>query len=726
MSSIIPKISVGLGSGKREKHNLSFDNSTTANIGTVQPTMCREMAPNTSYKVKVSSLVRLASMPTPTFGRMSLRHYHRFIPLEDIWQPFNAMISGQHYHDDSDAWIPTKVPVFRLPQLYRRIVHYSDICIAPGTDVSNPYTITTTNVDWEGNVYTFGEGGTYADEAAAIAAAQAADVARIATAYNAIKNRNSFDGAVTSTMWFDSDEAGSTAPEDRGVLNCGDCWVQMKAGSTPTLGTNIYPYAAGNTTITPEGADLITYVNGYYVLLKFKAPVKRLRTIFIGLGYPFSLYDEEEHSALKLFAYYKAWFDTFSPIRERAFVDTSCYKVLKACGANNGQNIFSITESTEFMNDLMFDAYYYLPMDYFSMAVTRPGNNSEDNDVVLTTGYNTNLQGTGTVAEQATVQSQGEYTPGSGIPVITGSNLTPTSARLANMLLTWSSKNTVIGRSIRDYLKVHFGITEVAGIDAGGVTHIGQSRVNIYVSDVMSTAESEQGYLGEYAGRGIGKGESETFDFTAKKFGYWITLTAIVPESGYYQGYLRENRHLTRFDFFNPEFDAKGYQVLERGELMDDYNCDGPEFKPTSDFARTYAFGFVPRYSEYKTGRNVVNGDISLAGLYHSMAPYTLDRRISAGAIRPTDLDLVTGKVRKVITAPSFIPTVVHDAFRRIDPSDHLGQYNRIFNYGGNDLDHFIIHNVFDVVAYAPMKSLSESFDTLLGDDDKTTDITHS
>ena len=131
MASIVPKIRVGLAASKREKHNLSFDCSTTANIGSVQPTMCREMIPNSKFKVKVSSLVRLASMPLPTFGRMSLRHYHAFVPYVDLWQPFDAMMSGQHYKGYSSAtFIPNKVPYFTMADVLPMIVSFSDISIS--------------------------------------------------------------------------------------------------------------------------------------------------------------------------------------------------------------------------------------------------------------------------------------------------------------------------------------------------------------------------------------------------------------------------------------------------------------------------------------------------------------------------------------------------------------------------------------------------------------------
>lgn len=748
MASIVPKIKIGLAAGKREKHNLSFDCSTTSNIGSVQPTMCREMAPNSKYKVKVSSLVRLASMPLPTFGRMSLRHYHTFVPYVDLYQPFDALMSGQHYKGaNSTTFIPNKVPYFTMADILDFIVSYSDISIAPVNALNKPYFITSTNVSYDGTVFAYGEGEEYDYHTFEDAwhAAVAHDLEIIGPVWDSVRLGTSiFDGAGTSALFAlrQVSEPVNYYNDGFGVLNFGNFIAYMrgsmdssklKMAYNASTDATIFAVQGGNSVISPQGADLITQIGSYYLLFKFRPFLKRLRTIFIGLGYQFSPYNTEEMSALKLLAYYKAWFNLFCPVREKSFVDTDCYWIIKRASELNGPNIRAGLGDTSkfrsFITSLAKECYYYLPMDYFSMSVTVPQGSNQDTDFVLNSGSMLRANNA-TTMENSIDNVQVLRTPGNDHPAVglesqTGA-ISPLTMKLAFQMLKWANKNTVIGRSIRQYLKVHFGVDDVNPIDDGGVYRIGSSRTNIQISDVMSTAENEQGYLGEYAGKGIGYGDSEKFDFTADKFGVWLTLTAVVPESGYYQGYLKENRHLNRYQFFNPEFDALGYQVLERGEVMDDYNCDSTAWRPRQNYKRTDAFGLVPRYSEYKVGRNIVNGDLSLVGLYNSMAPYTLDRRIAGGAYNSFGTGaLATGLYLQVVK-PAFVPTVVYDAFRRIDPTDHLGQYNRIFNYGGNDLDHFIIHNIFDVQAYMPMKSLTDSFDTVDGDDDGTIKTTHA
>lgn len=778
--SIIPKISVGLPK-KREKFSTNFDNSTTSNVGNIQPTMCREMVPGSKMSVGIESLVRLASMPLPSFGRVSLRHNHVFVPIQELWQPFDAMLAGQHYRAANENFIPTRVPGFQLASLLPYFLAYSDITIAPAGSLNNPLVIDRAYIPYYdkpgGNVV--GKQLAFETEGYTQNRVMYDQMKKIQDAINEILFYSSYlwpyagDGDNYEDGFFPFG-AGSRGSDDYGVILAGDFHISIShglitdgdpgvildfkylenaaAGTTLHDGNVIYdPDAAP---ISPEGADLIFTIGNWALLLKFKAPLKRLRTIFIGLGYQFSPYNGVEMSILKLLAYYKGWFALFRPDREKSFVDTNCYQLIKMLSEHNGHNVVATSVGGtslrdlffSFIDDLMHDCYYYLPMDYFGMGTVTPQQPNSERDFYISTPT-----GDGTSAS-ALILGSDHGVSGSHDDVsvysntLTNGNLSPIAMRLAQRLLTFANKNTVVGRSIRNYLKVHYGVADVDPIDSGEVIRIGSSRVEVKISDVMSTAENSQGYLGEYGGKGIGYNKSDKFDFSTDKFGYWITYTVIVPESGYYQGYLKENRHLDRYEFFMPEWDAMGYQTVERGEIMDSYDfnngldpSDDRSWNPRHQFDRTGAFSLVPRYSEYKVGRNIVNGDLSIPGLKNSMSPYTLDRRIPSGLYSselmkhfvpvtvwddnnvPLKYEPEFGGVQ--LLRPDFIPTVVYDDFRRIDPTDHLGQYNRIFNYGLNDLDHFIIHNMFDVTVVAPMKSLSTSFDTYGEEDDTSIGI---
>lgn len=721
--SVIPKVGVSMPS-IRSKSKLSFDCSTTANIGDIQPTMCRLMVPNQTNHVKVSSLVRLAPMPLPTFGRMHLKHYHAFVPYSQIWEPFTAFLSNQRFSASNRTFVPVSVPRFPLHAFWADIIRqfsYISICNQNG----EPLTVD------------------FSDQATSEAYLQA--VKDVLTGTQTFFSQGTVFGVPRDTPKFPFVDIPSHSG-GRGGLVFGQYKFTGDPLDSSVVRANFEPI---NTEITEAsqqavgsvgllGADFIEefrFSGGKfdgqtgYLCYKLMPAAKHLRKIIIGLGSQFSPFNyiEEFENVFKLLAYYKTWFEYFRPIREKSFTDTNCYKLIKLLSESDGVDYWRDTNSAvfdlfyRFLIDLMNDTYYYLPQDYFAMSVTHPmqGNNNTRTEISSDTS--------------SPVQTSAVHNPSHEILTMSPGN--PLAVKLAMKLLNFTNKNTVIGRSIREYIRVHYGVFEDFAPDSSGITRIGVSDVNVQISDVMSTAPSEDGYLGEYAGKGIGYNDSETFDYTAKEFGVWLTLSVVVPQSGYYQGTLKENFYKERFDFPAPEFDAQGYQVLERRELMDSYAASSTAFNPSTAYSPREAFGFVPRYSDIKVGRNLVNGDLSIAGM-PSMRPYFFDRRFSEMGLvvseyyKRAEGSLPVPTENKLMTAvklvrPDYVPTVVFDDFRRIDPSDTLGQYNRIFNVTTNWVDHFIINAIFEVTAITPLKSLNDSFDTFI-EGENSINVVHS
>lgn len=704
--SIIPKINVGLAGKKRSQMNLDFDNSTTLNIGVVQPTMCREMVPNETFKVKVNSLVRLAPMPVPTFARMSLRHYHTFVPYSELWQPFTAMLSGQSYTNTSGStFLPKTSPVFDFRFFAKFLFAFSDI--------------TVLDQNYEPIVISKDDMSKYADFVSRI---KGSHYVGTSASYPTEGQCKIFDKQLIGSFYTKIGKTrfvGSTDSFSPGVLRQGGVYFQTNSENIDSYSTStppsdmVYDPQAG--VITFDGADfVINYINDTtetYLACKLKTPFKTLRSIFLGLGYPFTLFTVDTTSpsskafipfnSFKLLAFYKSWFELFSPTREKTFNETNCYKLIKYSSGLDNFNLSTYDLFESFLLDLMVDCYYYLPMDYFSMSVDKPYDQFGQTAFSLNTGEAQNNKSISTVNYQD---------PTLGKSVVSVNNqsngINPLVMRLANRLLTFAGKNTVVGRQIQDYIRVHYGITGAEHhADDSTVYKLGSSRIQINVSDVMSTADTDTAKIGDYAGKGIGYGESDITEFTAKEFGCWITLSVIVPESGYCQGYLLENRSKNRFDYFAPEFDSLGYQVLERGELLSNHDVDTKFVVPSNTSNCNVAFGYVPRYSHYKVSKNILNGDLSLKGSRDFMLPYSFDRFIPTYKKEYYGLT-DDGKPLYRIVNPDFIPSVIFDGFRRIDPTDRLGNYNRIFNYLSNDVDHFILHNIFNVTAIADRKSV--------------------
>ena len=742
--SIIDKIAIGLNT-KRSGNNLPFDCSTTANIGVIQPTMCREMAAKESLHVKVNSLVRLLALQNPTFGRMSLRHYHTFVPYNKLWRPFDAMMSNQPFPftlpdgERSERYY-SSTPTMSNSFITTLVMAFSDKSVALTTDPGTP-------------IYP-GARIKYNDSYQNVPI----DASEFITWWNSfiipLAEASSFPFQTYSLdpdNLYAYEECGSKKHglgyNDLGVFNLGNFYSTVIELADPLTFNKLSPdlgllriYNSENAVITQENADFIYKAGPFIYYFKYKPILKKLRQIFMGLGYGFSpaLSAQIVHNPFKLMAYYASCFELFHPKREISFTQTALYYVIENTlspesfipASQDGPDFSALQKAfSEFVFQDLPKMTYYLPMDYFSASVRSVVENNQNGETAKTvvSGSIGSLTQQN-VREVSITSQQGQPL---NTPAVDAGN--PLAQRLALTLMRYVNKNTVIGRSIADYLRVHFGITDVLDELHTPVKRIGSSRININISDVMSTADTQLNpgssagsALGSYAGKGIGYGESETFDFTAETFGCWLTLSVIVPESGFYQGYLRENRHITRNDFFNEAYDALGYQVLERGEVSCDFTAASDitgEFNPARDFEVRRGFGFIPRYSEYKVGRNIVNGDLSLRSTQNSMASFTLDRRFPTERLDKSnraDANL-NNEYFLDIKMPSYVPTFVYDGFRAIDQTDLVGNYNRIFSYTGNDFDHFIIHNVFEVRAVAPWKPLSSSFDTF--DDEDNTSI---
>lgn len=744
MIMAIPKISISAGR-KREKCVLDFDCSTTANFGAVQPIMAREMIPNSKFSVQSYSRVLAAAMPVPTFGRLYLKNTHVFVPYHQVCTQFDSFISKQPYVTANGfSYVPTELSPF-----YVKI--FSQAVLARFADWTiyelNPNGLDTETTSYGYKPLLLPKTIDSTDQSAIQA------LADIRLAWNSITQlsstpRNHYGKQYAEIRSAFSDVLPAAGPMTRGAganrygrLLLGDWYVSANntvTGDDLKILVDSNPptsdfSTSGNINANFDGsyvdidsADFISTfgLNGKYtVAFKLTPYGKRIRSILIGLMYQFNPnVDSNPGNFLKLLAFYKAWFDVYNPKRDLSFTMTNCFKLIKqfemevigtwnvAYTYQSGEIVGVSSDLVAFMEDLAKDCYAYLPQDYFTMAQLRPVSNYEAN--ISSISFDT-LDSTYSTIDIPSAESS-SYPFGPLIDTALGGRL-PYITQIGLKVLKYVNKNSIVGRSIKNYFKIHYNIDLPDSDDNSGVVIIGSDSVNIGVSEVMNAAATEEQNLGEYAGRGRGDSTSKKFTYENNKdFGVWITLSVIMPKSGYYQGILKENQARKPFDFFTSEFDSVGMQLLTRDELTVDYPVCTNSFLPNAyDFTKGY--GFVPRYSHLKVGRNIVNGDLSLRGMANSMSGYTLDRVIPYQRINPTGFyrsqsGTLTPTGR--LTAPYFLPTVVMESFRKVDPTDHLGNYNRIFYSLSNDEDHFIINNVFEVDAWLPALSLSDSFDT--------------
>lgn len=251
-------------------------------------------------------------------------------------------------------------------------------------------------------------------------------------------------------------------------------------------------------------------------------------------------------------------------------------------------------------------------------------------------------------------------------------------------------RNQLAGARAVDRYLARFGIN----LDSAKVSrsiYVASQSVDVDFGSVMQTVNTagagQDSNLGDYAGQGLGRGQF-SFDFHTDEYGIFIVTSSIIPAASLYQGFDRNNLHVDKMDFWTPEYDNLGVQVVDKGEV---YVSKNDSFASNAlDY--TGVFGFAPRYYEYKQGKDFVTGDFVSEFAINGGDAWHLNREFDDSSWGVGDITGVTHSVNFV---------------RGIDGKT----YDRIFNYTGGDYDMFYQVFHFSVQATAPCKSLFDTYD---------------
>lgn len=214
--------------------------------------------------------------------------------------------------------------------------------------------------------------------------------------------------------------------------------------------------------------------------------------------------------------------------------------------------------------------------------------------------------------------------------------------------------------------------------------------IPVRVGDVESNSDSGvtigndtfASVVGDLSGKGVASGSDRLRYTNDSHVGMLIGLFSIVPDAGLYQGIDKCNLHTTLMQYWQPDFDQLGVDSVEQREV---YN-----FPSGIDNAAGFStpYGFMPRYYEYKIGRNILAGDFRWASRgAESLSAYHMYRNL--------DGRVGTGQV-------------IH-SINFIDSSD-ADQYNRVF-YNAANSEQFIVRFRCQYEDVSFMRQLSESYD---------------
>lgn len=700
--SVFNKISLGHPS-KTYTHNLSFDNNTTFDFGGVQPTLVQYLEGDDKLSLNLKQFVRLSPLPAPTFGRVHLQNEFRFIPITEVCPYYEALLAKQPYYGGNNkSYTPDSVPYTTNQTLVQILcLKFSDfnVLYKDSFETNKVYHYASNEI--EGSALDPSNESNLSDLNKILS-----DYWQGAYEHIGSLNKNNF-----IKLTYDTNEVHKPT------------FISGNPGSTlPPKPTNASTFSP----ITIENADFVINTGGRYTFLfRLNAAGRRLRKIFVGCGFSLSIDDIDPLSILPLFAFYKAYFDTYFPQRSISWISTNTYNLIKYIEDQYFTDFytFDIDNTTPetlffaFLQDLS-DCWYTNLDDFVSAHREYP----------LTNNNSLHLQ----VGTSVTQFLRNDYSSSvNSYPIVTPASqkLNYLSIQGLQLLTRFISKDSVIGGKLSDWLKVHFG-TEISNSLFKQSNIIGSSRLDVEINDVFSTSDtaSESGgeVLGAFAGKGLGYNQNK-FSYTAPTIGYAIMLSSIVPDSGYFQGNDPLLYFINRDTIPFPEFDALGYEVTPKSMIFDDRGTN-----LSSAFPHHGGFGFIPRYSSLKIKRNIVNGDMSRRGSIDTYNAYYLDRIIAAQDISSTPLS--DGSL-KVEFHKVQVPTASVE-WRYPTKYSWLGNPNRIFyqsgtsyhgaSYSDEDLidDNFMCQMIFDLKVTNKYKPISQSFDTFDENvDDKSTDV---
>ncbi len=436
---------------------------------------------------------------------------------------------------------------------------------------------------------------------------------------------------------------------------------------------------------------------------KFTVQGRRIYNILMSLGYNFTFDDiknsNAKYSLLPLIAFCKVYLDWYVPSKYwNADADIIWLRQFVSIDYDNlaGVSTFFLTNGSILTNALIklfsIDFSVFFTQDYFTNCLVEPFGN----DANMQNWANVEPPlGAGAVDGQNSVKSDSSY----GAHVVQGTTdtdtLTAFDMKTVGQLQKIINKGMVIDQKVQDYLRVSFGIEP--STDALRISkYVGHFADTIKVGDVMSNADTMSpngtsgAVLGQFAGRGLGYQQGH-FTFSAgANYGLVLVLQDIVPTPFYYQGLPNFITAIDRLDFFTPEFDALCCAPVSIQRLFND--------QPLKNYDTV--FGYLPQYSEYKVGHDVLSGNFRLNSVNADLSPWYQSRSLPTYNIPSGPLP------QNVRISPQFSKALW---------SSQYNNFNSIFYTDGSEADPFYqIHDI-KVICYRKAKSLIEQ---LFDDDD--------
>lgn len=569
---------------KRYTNNFSFDNNTTLGIGNVQPLFCKSLVAGSKISIGFSQLTRLSPLVVPTFARLKQRNDFCFVPMAMVMPSYDAFLSSTQISGSNRRYTPKSLPTITNQALFCSLLaHYADAGV---------YDLTTNK--WQ-----------------------------LSLGKSFILKPKYYNEPKTLNLTFPLEEF----TENQLPFDGFDFKLNYQVGFT-TIASNQMMY------------------------IRLRQSGRYWYTVLRGLGYTCDPFDTTPVSILPLWSFVRAYYDLYYPKRYSPWHASTYYYAINRhyngylASTQAGSLYYDMVETWDCLTSLFGGGYSF---DFFATvddSLVTAASDQPINEASAAPNFNIERLSSPDPDSSAHAGHISEN-PG-GQPDDTGSYIPAINADTANAPITiaadqlalvnklWSfvSKSSVVGQSVKDWLRVHFGVSP--NEDMFDSTHLIESVINdVSINTVVSTAQTSDGSKGDNLGALAGQGYASkhgNVKYECKTFGYCMCLTSLVPISGVSTGTQPELYLNTYYEQPFPEFDGLGYEILNKTSFIESF----PDLKQRPGSV-SGGFGYVPRLSSYKSLHNIRSGLFAFNSTKDSFIPYCVDviptSALSAGMV---------------------------------------------------------------------------------------------
>lgn len=569
---------------KRYTNNFSFDNNTTLGIGNVQPLFCKSLVAGSKVSIGFSQLTRLSPLVVPTFARLKQRNDFCFVPMSMVMPSYDAFLSDTPIYGSNRQYTPRSLPCITNQALFCSLLtHYSDVGV-----------FDTAAAKWM------------------------------------LNTANSY--TVKPMYYTVSKPLAPTFPL--------------------TVIDDIQLPRDGFDFLLDATTSFVTIPSAKQMFVRLRQSGRFWYTVLRGLGYSCDPTDTKPVSILPLWSFVRAYYDIYYPKRYNPWHASTYYNAINRhyngffSTVNAGGLYYDMVDSWDCLTSLFgtsfsFDFFASVDDSLVTAATNEPINAASAapsfNIDSLSSPHSDTASNEGKVAENPGGQPNAK---GSYIPAINADTSDPITIAadqfaIVNKLWSFVSKSSAVGQSVKDWMRVHFGVNP--NEDMFNTTHLIDSVINdVSINTVVSTAQTSDGSKGDNLGALAGQGYASKHgrvNYEVKTFGFCFCLTSLVPISGVSTGTQPELYLNTYYEQPFAEFDGLGYEILNKSSFIESQ----PDLYKRPISGVTGGFGYVPRLSSYKSLHNIRSGLFALNSVKDSFIPYCVDvipiQSLSAGIL---------------------------------------------------------------------------------------------